>query len=463
MFTLTIPEEYFDELQRIVYADPKLEGAAYLLCGLSDTGSERRLLAREVIPVEPSDYLRREADRLSIGSDSYVRVAKRARSAGDSVVFVHSHPAGFPDFSSQDDHEDATLHKFLSVRVPDVPHGSLVLSPPSTVRGRVWSTTGWQSIIRTRVIGRRFVFFDDTRGAKPVPEIFDRQIRAFGPDTQRLLQRLHVGVVGAGGTGSAVIEEVVRLGVGTVSVFDGDGFDSTNVNRVYGSSVTDHNRNKAELAVASARRTGLGADLRVYPEHITSEAIAKRLRECDIVFGCTDRHTPRGILVQLALRYYIPVIDMAVKIDSKDGLIRGVFGRVTTLMPGEACLFCRGRTSPDMIRLESLSPEEHMALADEGYAPELETAAPAVIPFTTAVAAQAVAEMLHRLTGFMGKLRRSSEVLLVFSDTRCRTNREPPNPDCLCNQRSVWGRGDTKRFLNVSWPTPTRLPTDPRR
>jgi hypothetical protein len=83
----------------------------------------------------------------------------------------------------------------------------------------------------------------------------------------------------------------------------------------------------------------------------------------------TDRHALRGILVQLALRYLIPVFDTGVRIDSEGGSIRSIIGRVTTLQAGEACLFCRGRTSPDMIRIEALTPGERQALIDEAYAP----------------------------------------------------------------------------------------------
>src|SRR3989442_2474424 len=46
---------------------------------------------------------------------------------------------------------------------------------------------------------------------------FERQVLAFGAESQALLQQLHVGVVGVGGTGSAVVEQLARLGVGTRS------------------------------------------------------------------------------------------------------------------------------------------------------------------------------------------------------------------------------------------------------
>ena len=92
-------------------------------------------------------------------------------------------PRRIPDFSTQDDREDLALHAFLRDRVPGGVNGSLVLSRPNTVRGRVMTADGWASISRVRVIGRRFWFIDDGRAVESLPEIFDRQVGAFGPDT----------------------------------------------------------------------------------------------------------------------------------------------------------------------------------------------------------------------------------------------------------------------------------------
>jgi hypothetical protein len=379
-----------------------------------------------------------------------VAVAKKAAARNDSIIFVHSHPTGIEDFSEQDDREEPKLMRFFADRLPGQPHGSLVVVSPSCMRGRIWQGA-WEPMSRIRQIGERFRFVDAGGTDTPIPEFFDRQVRAFGPDIQRLLARLHVGVVGAGGTGSAVLEELVRLGVGTVSVFDGERFESSNVNRVYGSAISDEGRAKVEIAEEHLAGIGLGTRVRQYGS-IGIEEEAKRLRECDVVFGCTDRQAPRGTLVRLALWYLIPVIDIGVKINAPGGVIRDIIGRVTVLMPGEACLFCRRRISAEMIRLESLSPEEWERLADEHYAPELQDPAPAVIPFTTTAAAQGVQELLHRLTGFMGEDRHSSETLMMFHERTVRTNRTPAHPECLCSQRKNWGKGDRRDFLDVMWP-----------
>lgn len=449
-YTITIREDDLNRVQASLFSAVGLEGAAFLLCGESRTDSEVRLLCREVILVSEAHYRDRKSDFLSIDAQGFVPLAKRAKLEGLSVVFVHSHPDGFLEYSEQDNREEPKLQEFLQLRVPDQLHGSLLLTETGII-GRVWTGDSFEPMNRIRVLGRRFRFYDWSMDEEEIPHFFDRQVRAFGPEIQMLFHRLHVGVVGAGGTGSPVIEQLTRLGVGTISVFDGDVFDEPNVNRGYGSSTSDTGQFKVNIASRHVKQIGLGTTIHRFAEHITKEAIARELRNCDVIFGCTDKEAPRGILVQIALRYFIPVFDMGVQIQSKNGLIEFVIGRVTTLLPGEACLFCRGRISAKTIQLESLSAEERAALAEEGYAPELETPAPAVIPFTTTVSAFSISEFLNRLTGFMGSERESSEVLCFFDQTRLATNRVTPQEGCLCTQTHLWGRGDTKRFLDSSW------------
>ena len=103
------------------------------------------------------------------------------------------------------------------------------------------------------------------------------------------------------------------------------------------------------------------------------------------------------------------------------------------------------------MRIEALSEADREAQIRDGYAPELEDAAPAVIPFTSATASAAMGEFLHRLTGFMGSERQSSEVLLALDQSRVRTNRLEPREECMCSEQSFWGRADTTPFLEMVW------------
>jgi len=53
-----------------------------------------------------------------------------------------------------------------------------------------------------------------------IAPLFDRSVRAFGADIQAALGDLRIAVIGAGGTGSAVAEQLVRLGVRHLTLID---------------------------------------------------------------------------------------------------------------------------------------------------------------------------------------------------------------------------------------------------
>ncbi|MFL5614805.1 MAG: ThiF family adenylyltransferase [Gemmatimonadaceae bacterium] len=455
-YSLTFRDQDYDALCRHLFEGATTERGAYVLCKLSRTSVETRLLARVVLDVASEDIVDSSKDHLSIHSRSYLRAMKMAVDREEAFVFVHSHPGGFPRHSEQDDAEEAALFRTAYTRIHgDAIHGSLVLSAPDRPVGRVWLADGSiHQMKRIRVVGSRFRIFQESLRDTLVASYLDRQVRAFGADIQRVLSHLTVGIVGSGGTGSAVFEQLVRLGVGRLLVADPERFESSNVNRVYGSCLSDDGVSKVAIAERSAGRIGLGTCVTTIPKSITFASVLKEFRNCDVVFGCTDDQWGRSLLTRLAVFYCIPVFDMGVQIDSEDGLIETVQGRVTTLFPSRACLFCRQRISPDAVAaetLQALNPSAAERLRQEGYAPELATPAPAVVPFTTAVAASAIAEFLHRLTGFLGGERQTSEVVHLFSDTRVRTNDRPPSPECFCGQPQYWGIGDMAPFLDVTW------------
>lgn len=446
-------ESQLARLRELLFDRPGVEGAAFLVCGESLSTDCTKLVVHAVVPIADGDFLRREAWGLSISSAALTRVAKLARYENLGIIFAHSHPEGVTEFSDQDDREEERLLPFFQARVPGRIHGTLVLTQDS-IRGRLY-TPERRTTDSVVVVGQRFRQWTSTSPEDPEP-IYDRQVRAFGKEIQHVLKHLQVGVVGLGGTGSPLAEQLCRLGVGHLSLFDGDTFDPTNVNRVYGSEIADKGKAKVYIAKERLEAIGLGTKIDAHTEHITLETTARALRDCDIIFGCTDKELPRAILTQLCLRYCIPVIDLGVLIDSQEGVISGVYGRVTTTLPGEACLFCRGRISAEGIRVEALSEVDRSAQVLDGYAPELQEPSPAVIPFTSATASAAVCELLHRLTGFMGAERLSSEVLLAIDQSRIRTNRLQPREGCVCGDESFWGLGDCSPFLDMVWPTRTK-------
>ena len=457
-YTMTFLDKDFLHLTEHLFSNRSVEQAAYLLCRLAKTDEETRLLVRKVIPVTGVEIDSQSATCMNIKQHSFLKAMKAAAMAQECFIFVHSHPTGLLKFSSQDDAEEAPLFRTAYNRIHnDVVHGSMVFAEPNRLIARVWLADGTTApIALVRTIGRTFQFFFRNQDQDIRTTFFDRQILAFGKEIQLLLSNLHIGIVGAGGTGSALAEQLIRLGIGNLIVIDDDVFKSSNINRVYGSRVVDETIPKVKLIERLAADIGLGTRVSTIQGRIYYKSVFSRLRECDIVFGCTDDEWGRSILNRMAFYYLIPVFDMGVKIDSlENGSIRSIQGRVTTLMPPHACLCCRDRIDGDRIHKESLSifnPHEYEQLKKDGYVRGLDTDAPSVIPFTTSVASSAVIELLHRLTGFLGNDRNSSEVLHLFDSTRIRTNNRVPSEQCFCRDTSLWGKGDSPLFLDTTWP-----------
>ena len=422
---------------------------------------ELRLLGREVHWVPESAYQKRAYNHLVIASDGYVRALGRAEQLGAIPIWFHTHPGeiGHPVASEADKEVDRKISDLFRVRSGSPYYGTLIMSPrpegitftgmvqhedqQANVIDRLWRLEdGWHL---SRAFGA---------GQEEIPPIFDRSVRAFGPAVQRTLAELNIGIVGCGGTGSAVAEQLVRLGVRHITLVDSDTLTASNVTRVYGSTPADIGR--AKVDIQREHLTAIAPDLecKIVSAMVTLETTARALAGCDVIFGCTDDNAGRLVLSRLATYLLIPVVDLGVLISSDAaGRLVGIDGRVTILSPGDACLVCRDRIDLGRAAVELRTPEERKRLADEGYAPALGGIEPAVVTFTTAVAAAAVTELLERLIGF-GPEPRPSEILLRWHEREISTNRVAPRANHYCDPAAhKLGQGDREPFLDQVWPT----------
>jgi hypothetical protein len=283
--------------------------------------------------------------------------------------------------------------------------------------------------------------------------MFDRNVRAFGPAIQSTIGDLSICVVGCGGTGSAVAEQLVRLGVRKLLLIDPDIVSQSNLTRLYGSTSYDVGRPKVEVVKEQLERIAPTLSCESLQGMITNLEVAQKLVSADVVFGCSDDNAGRIVLSRLSTFFIIPVIDCGVLLASdSEGKLTDIVGRITTLTPGAACLICRGRIDLIRARTELLIPDERKRLENEGYAPVLGMAEPAVVTFTTSVASFAVTELLERLIGF-GAEPRPTELLIRFHDREISTNLASPVGRHFCNpSQGKIGQGMTQPFLEQVWP-----------
>ena len=461
--SLTLQKEHLDELQRQVFAREGKEGAAYLLCGSATISTDpwrgelnKRLLSYDVVPVE--DIVSASATHITWKTDSFVRLLKNAQAENLTVGVVHSHPSDPARFSEQDNQNEPELLELAQHRNGEAATLLSLLLTPDSLRGRLWSKNGETvplSMIRT--IGSQISLEYERCEDIETLEMWDRQALAFGPTLNCDLHNLRIGVVGCGGTGSAVAMLLSRLGIGLIALFDQDLVETTNLNRLHGANMDDARtrRPKVEVVKREIEKIGLGTQVVAYQAWVGAKSCRDTLKSCDAIFGCTDDHEGRLLLNRLAYFYLIPVFDMGLAIDvSRENIprIKDLAGRVTVVMPGTPCLICRKVVNAVRAREEQLqrtNPKEYQRQKREAYVLGEGNPNPAVVTFTTEVATMAVNEFLHHLNGFRELVGATSQWVRRFHRMEDRRVGVRQVANCpVCVDRSHWGRGDIDPFLD---------------
>jgi len=466
-YSLTLRDEHLTQLRNHLLREEGCEHAAYVLCNVAsirhdpwDRQAHRKYLSAKVIPVPDDHVLESTPNLVTWSTASFVRALKEAKANEQVVAVVHNHPSGMTRFSEQDDANEPDLARLAVNRNgPDSTILSMILTADLQIAGRVWlrPLDGAHAPLRLiRIFGERWTLHYEGRGADASVPSFNRQALAFGDALNHDLRKLRIGIVGCGGTGSAVAVSLARLGVGHLLFVDNDIVDQTNLNRLHGSCQADADamRPKVEVLARTVSEMGLGVKVVPIEAWVGDPQCRNSLRSCDIIFGCTDDHEGRLFLNRFAYYYLTPVIDIGLAIDVDRGTppsVKALDGRVTVIATGHTCLLCRGVINPEIARAETMrrsEPDESERRKAESYVIGEGNPAPAVVTFTTELACMGVNEMIHRLQGFRGPEGGAQNRVRKFHLSEDRRPGHKPGPACaVCSGDGVWGKGDTEPFL----------------
>ena len=434
---LTIPATLWNDLRADLLSTPELERAAVGFAGTVGGKEPSRLLLRDWTAVPLDEYLVQRPYHLEVSPVFWARAAKRARETGEAVVIAHSHPHSHepPEFSPSDDGGEDDLVPKIHQRA-SIPVAAVVLSPGG-VTSRLTLPAGRRRALSLRLVGQ------PEAPSAPPPDLrgHDRQIRALGRDGHATITGLTVGVVGAGGLGSHVIQQLLHLGVGRIIVVDPDRVETTNLSRLVGATRADVRRRRPKTTVASrlARQLNSSSSVVELKGSTTEVSVVRRLLECDVVIGCTDNHWSRMVLNGLAFQYYLPVVDLGVELQ----ISGAIGGRVTWLAPGSPCLWCLGILDAERIRVEQLPPAVREHDLARGYIQDLDEPAPAVVSINGVVASLGVTELLARTTGFAGSAARPSLLLYRLAEGDVRRVSTSSRDHCpTCSTDGLLGLGD---------------------
>jgi len=405
---LALSGRHHEQLREHLFPGDGKEAVAIALCGLAVGTSRHQLLVHEIVEV-PYDVCRiREPDAVAWSVESVLPALNRAMRCKLTVVKFHSHPGGYSEFSKYDDASDRAFF----TAVDDVldngdMRASVVMLPNGRFFGRnVRNGVLGNPIDLFRIAGNDFEFIR-ARGNAPdeeqAPEHAVRLIQTFGEGTYRTLRQLRIGVVGASGTGSIVLEQLARNCVGELVPVDPDHLERKNLNRILNARGCDAavGRSKVDRAREAILTMELGT--KVYPleKNISEREVILALSECDILFGCVDSVDGRHILNKISSHFLIPLIDLGVRIDSDGkGNVEQVCGAIHVVLPGGSSLMSRGAYSQldlDAAFMRRREPERYKDMVKAGYVRGVNVDRPAVISLNMLVAAYAVNEMLARL------------------------------------------------------------------
>jgi len=162
-----------------------------------------------------------------------------------------------------------------------------------------------------------------------IPERYARNIKTLSAGDQIRLLKSNVCIVGLGGLGGSVTEILARIGVGTLTLIDGDVFEASNLNRQL---MSLENLLDVPKAGATAERVGQinsTVKVRAFRTFLSDENADPLIADSDVVVDCLDNVKTRFILEDAAKKMGKPLVSAAVA---------GVFGQVTTIFPEDSGL-----------------------------------------------------------------------------------------------------------------------------
>ena len=155
---------------------------------------------------------------------------------------------------------------------------------------------------------------------------YERNIPSLTMEESELLRTKTVAVIGCGGLGGYIIEQLARLGIGMIRIVDGDVFEESNLNRQLFSDVNVLGKPKTE--VSRARISAVNPEVHVQSlyGYLAEDNAEAFLNGCDAVVGALDNIYTRRVIEKTCEKLGIPYIY---------GAIHGWVAQAAVDMPGQ--------------------------------------------------------------------------------------------------------------------------------
>jgi molybdopterin/thiamine biosynthesis adenylyltransferase len=145
-----------------------------------------------------------------------------------------------------------------------------------------------------------------------VPERYARNMKSFSAQDQLTLLESRVTIVGAGGLGGTVSETLARIGVGKLTLIDGDCFDESNLNRQLFSTEALINQPKAAAAADRIKSVNATVEVTDHACNLDETNALDLITGSDVTADCLDNLPTRFTLQSASQAAEIPMVSAAV-------------------------------------------------------------------------------------------------------------------------------------------------------
>ena len=139
---------------------------------------------------------------------------------------------------------------------------------------------------------------------------YERQIALpeIGISGQEKLSKAKVLVIGAGGLGCPVLQNLAGAGVGSIGIVDGDVVEASNLHRQFLYTLADIGKNKAKRAADVVSQQNPEIKVVSYERFFTKENAFEIVADYQIIVDCSDSLATRYLINDVALVKSIPMV-----------------------------------------------------------------------------------------------------------------------------------------------------------
>ncbi len=172
---------------------------------------------------------------------------------------------------------------------------------------------------------------------------YARNIPALTEEECLILRNKRVLVVGCGGLGGHIIDQLARIGIGFLRVADGDVFEPSNLNRQLLSRIPLLGVSKAKAAAEHISKINPDIEAEAIEDFMTSQNVHGLTAGCDIVIDALDNIPSRRLLAAACTEDGLPYIY---------GAIQGWVAQAGISMPGDSLI---GTLFPQEVEIQDKS------------------------------------------------------------------------------------------------------------